>query len=174
MGADMGGIIRIAVAMLLMSASALAQTPPSGQQQQEESGGDVQPTGNEHYTLKFCNKSTHQQVFGAIAVYDNPADEHLTIHAWYKVEKGNCANVATRNFGNFSSHTIFVFGQSGNFVWPPNKSGDFDLCVDRSKPYQRLNSKNYKCRANEVLRKFRKLVVKRVPGDDSEFTYNFN
>jgi hypothetical protein len=178
------GLATLAAALLLWAASSRAQSPapgeqspsPSEQKQQQagETSAEIKATGKERYTLKLCNKSNRQSVFGAIAVYDEPTDNQLTVHAWYKVEKGNCANVATRGFGNYSSHTIFVFGQSGNVIWPPEKNAELNLCVDNKGPYKRVNSKDYKCRSGEVLRKFRKLQVKRVVGEDTEFTYNYN
>lgn len=179
------GLAAIAAALLLWSANSSAQSPapPSGgqqqqqspaQQQQAETGSGVEVTGKEMYSLKLCNRSNRQSVFGAVAVYDNPGDAFVTIHAWFKVEKGNCSNVVTRSFGSNSSKMMYVFGQSDNFIWPPEKNGDLSLCVDRSRAYKRVNSKDYKCKSNEVLRKFRRLEVKRVPGDTAEFTYNFN
>lgn len=172
------GLATLAAGLLLWSVNAGAQSPPSSsdqkQQQAEETSAEIKPTGKERYTLKLCNKSARDSVFGAIAVYDQPTDGNLTVHAWYKVNKGSCANVATRSFGTYASHTIFVFGQSGTAIWPPEKNAELNLCVDNKGPYKRVNSKDYKCRGNEVLRKFRKLQVKRVAGEDTEFTYNYN
>ncbi len=166
--------IGLGLSCLVWSMQASAQATQDKQEPSaEKSAGDTKPTGEERYTLKLCNESTRQTVYGAVAVYDKPSDDNLTVHAWYKIEKGACANVATRRFGNYASHSIFVHGYSGNFVWPPPKNADFKLCVDRGRPYERMNSKNYTCTGNEVLRGFRKIKVERVVADDTTFTYSY-
>ncbi|GIL02020.1 MAG: DUF1036 domain-containing protein [Xanthobacteraceae bacterium] len=167
------GVVAVGLLGLLWATDAPAQSPSAGQQQLEKSAGDVRPGGDERYTLKLCNDSARQSVYGAIAVYDRPTDDNVTVHAWFKIGQGACASVATRRFGNYASHSVFVHGYSGNFVWPPSKSVDLKLCVDRSRPYERPNSKNYKCRGNEVLRGFRKIKIERVVGDTALFTYTF-
>ena len=162
----------IAAAILLWPIGASAQdAPKTAPEVQEPAGETVKPTGNERYTLRFCNDSSRQAVYGAVAVYDSPSDDHLTVHAWYKVDKGACANAVTRRFGNYASHSVFVHGQSGGFVWPDVKKADLKLCVDKSKPYERMNSKDYKCKGKETLAGFRKIKIERVIADDTVFTY---
>jgi hypothetical protein len=163
----------IILALLLWPVGAGAQAPAekTAPDAEKSAPGAEKPTGNERYTLRFCNDSSRQTAYGAVAVYDSPSDDHLTVHAWYKVEKGACANAVTRRFGNYASHSVYVHGQSGGFVWPDTKKADLKLCVDKSRPYERLNSKDYNCKGKETLAGFRKIKIERVIADDAVFTY---
>lgn len=132
--------------------------------------GQTRSSSNDHgtYQLTVCNKTGQPFIWVAVALFDHPDDDNLTIHAWWKVADGDCVGPFTRSLGRYASHTIAVHADSKRFMWWRAGRGHYDLCVDPSGPYTRRNTPGYRCSSSEKLRGFGKFKV--FAGKN---TYNF-
>lgn len=131
------------------------------------------PPAEKRYQLRFCNKS-NIKAWIALAVREGKP-RATVIHGWWNIEAGNCKNLYTGSFANFSS-TEFGFwahGRNGSnrAYWPTSATRYTSLCIGDWK-YERRNSSGYKCRSGEHIQKFGFFNLERPSG--SLFTYTMN
>lgn len=110
--------------------------------------------------VELCNRSAYGPLFSAIAYYKSPEDEDITIKGWYKINKGECKTFYA-SFGRFQKIKFGYYAEweHGRRMWPAK--GDWNLCIEKEKAFERYNSDNYTCKSREKLVEFDAITVER-------------
>lgn len=108
--------------------------------------------------VELCNRSSYSPLFAAIAYYKDPEDEYVTIMGWYKLDKRECRTFHAR-FGRYEKIKFGYYAEweRGRRVWPP--SGEWKLCLEKVKAFERYNSSGYTCKSKEKLVDFDTITV---------------
>lgn len=119
--------------------------------------------------IDLCNRSRYAPIFSAIAYFRDPDDQYVTIKGWFKIEKNSCSTFHAR-FGRFQKIKFAYYAEweRGRRYWP--SSGDWKLCLEKQKAFERYNSSNYTCGSREKLVDFDVITVDR---DQPSRTINF-
>jgi hypothetical protein len=135
--------------------------PDNGPSQHRPSLPPPPPPPNDHgtYHLVVCNKTGQPSIWVALALYDNPNDDNVTVRGWWKVANGDCTGQFTRSLGRYASHTIYLHAYSPKFTWWNPQRGLHDFCVDPKNGFVRRNTAHYSCSSSERLRGFREFKV---------------
>lgn len=112
------------------------------------------------FEVELCNRSRYDPLFSAIAWYKNPEDDDITIKGWFKLTKGECKTFHAR-FGGYQKIKFAYYAEwkHGERIWPAN--GDWKLCLEKEKAFERYNSDNYTCQSREKLVEFDAITVER-------------
>ena len=119
--------------------------------------------------VDLCNRSPYAPLFSAVAYFKDPDDQYVTLKGWFKIEKNSCRTFHAR-FGRFQKIKFAYYAEweHGRRYWP--SGGDWKLCIDKQKAFERYNSSNYTCRSREKLVDFDVITVDR---DQPSRTINF-
>jgi hypothetical protein len=122
------------------------------------------------YEIKLCNTTTLGAIYAAYAVYDDPEDKDLTVHAWYKVLQGQCVTSIRRFFGQYGFHTIgiYVYSEDGKTEWTGNAAAQWGFCVPNTAT-TRLGGET--CSKDAPYHQFNKVVISRSEEHVTTFTY---
>ena len=119
----------------------------------------------EYFTFVVCN---HSSVPASVAVasYVSPTDQRFEVQGWGSVAPGTCSTM-----GTFPQGWFYFYAEETNtqaVVWSGTA---VSLCVDYPGPFQRIDTPNYTCQSNEVLRGF---SGSEIPSTMGTFTWNLN
>lgn len=117
------------------------------------------------FHFQVCNHSKVQASV-ATASYVSPTDNRYEVQGWWGVGPGKCEWI-----GYFPQGWFYYYAEQTNtqqIVWVGK---DAELCVQYPGPFERINTDNYKCQSNEVLRNFTVFSISDTTGT---FTWNLN
>lgn len=119
--------------------------------------------------VDLCNRSPYAPLFSAIAYFKDPDDQYVTIKGWFKIEKNSCKTFHAL-FGRFQKIKFAYYAEweRGRRYWP--SGGEWKLCLEKQKAFERYNSSNYTCGSREKLVDFDVITVDR---DEPSRTINF-
>jgi len=116
------------------------------------------------YQIRLCNRSSTPLIYTAIVTFENPYDDRMTIRAWWTISRGQCRDVATRNFGPYGRHTYYVYGTATGkrkkLEWPKDSETSRRYCISNLK-YARKLTDNYRCQGKEYRAGFAERKVTR-------------
>ncbi len=117
------------------------------------------------FQFVVCN---HSNVPASVATtsYVSPTDQRFVVQGWWGVAPGACSTI-----GTFPQGWFYFYAEETNtqaVVWSGTAA---QLCVDYPGPFQRINTANYTCQSNEVLRGF---SVTQISSTTGTFTWNLN
>ncbi|MGD0024571.1 MAG: DUF1036 domain-containing protein [Xanthobacteraceae bacterium] len=116
------------------------------------------------FNLQVCN---HSSVSASVATSGLAAvgSDQFVVEGWWTVGAGNCLSL-----GNFPQGWFYLYAEqtnSGQYVW---SGTDLNLCVQYPGPFNRINTTDFTCGANE-LKGFSAVLI---PSTTGTFTWNLN
>jgi uncharacterized membrane protein len=117
------------------------------------------------FAFVVCN---HTNVTASVATDSlvSPTDDRFVVQGWWSVPPQTCSTI-----GNFPQGWFYYYAEETNtqaVVWSGTA---LQLCVQHPGPFERINTANYTCGSNEVLRGFAATEVSSTTGT---FTLNLN
>ncbi len=117
------------------------------------------------FHFQVCNHSKVQASV-ATAGHVSATDDRYEVQGWWSVGPGSCEWI-----GYFPQGWFYYYAEQTNtqqIVWVGK---DTQLCVQYPGPFERINTDNYKCKPNEVLKGFTVFSISNTTGT---FTWNLN
>ena len=94
-----------------------------------------------------------------------PNEQNFVVKGWFALEQGKCAGGELPR-GNFATFAFSLNNDKIDKIWRGEGNNAVAVCVDVSKPFERVVTDNYECKEenNEVLVPFQIWRVTNQPG----------